>query len=162
MEAKDLLEAKAIWGENKGLSQYEQIKVNKMQQHAGGVAIGALCVGIGGTIVGVAGALWAGAKAQNAKETSRALIAGVDKQIDKIGTLLETEVNRRISGDITLNQTITDTISGQQTTSQNQQLNNDLTLGLMTGEYERRPQRVALYRDQQACDCPASGGCCQR
>lgn len=160
MEMKDYLEAKAILGGNDhGLSQYEQIKVTNMNKKASGTAIAGLVVGVAG-VVGVVGvAAWATAKASEARKVALARNEGTEALLNRLARQFEVEHGERVSGDITLSQNITDTISGQQTTSQNQQLNNELTLGLMTGEYERRPQRVALYRDQQACDCPGGGGC---
>ena len=170
MEMKDFLEAKALLGEGQGLSQYEQIKVNKMSRKPSGVAIAGLTIGCAGVVGVLATAIltpmYSNAKAKqakqaadSAKEVSMAYISGIDKRLDNIGALLETEVNRRIAGDLNITNTINDTVSGSQQgqLSQSQQLSNEIALGVMTGEYERRPQRVALYRDQQACDCPQSG-----
>lgn len=159
MEAKDFYEARALMG-NQGLSQYEQIKVNHMSKKASGTAVGALVVGVGAAVGVVGVAAWATAKASEARRVAAAENAGTAALLNRVARQFEIEHSERVNGDITLNQTITDTISGQQTTSQSQQLSNEIALGVMTGEYERRPQRVALYRDQQACDCPQSGCQC--
>jgi hypothetical protein len=160
MEYKDLLEAKALLNnDGHGLSQYEQIKVGNMQRKTSGTAIAGLCVGIGAAVATVGVAAWATAKAGEARRVASAENAGTAALLNRVARQFEIEHSERVNGDITLNQTITDTISGQQSTTQSQQLSNEIALGVMTGEYERRPQRVALYRDQQACDCPGSCGC---
>ena len=155
-----MMEAKALLNDgNHGLSQYEQIKVNAMNKKASGTAIGALVVGVG-AVVGVVGvAAWATAKSSEARRVAKSDNEATAALLRMAVEQSRIEHQERVNGDITLNQTITDTISGQQTTTQSQQLSNEIALGVMTGEYEKRPQRVALYRDQQACDCPQSGGC---
>lgn len=160
MEMKDYLEAKAILGGNDhGLSQYEQIKVTNMNKKASGTAIAGLVVGVG-AVVGVVGvAAYAHARASEARRVAAAENAGTAALLRSVTEQVVRDHNESISRDLNITNTITDTQSGQQATSQSQQLSNELTLGLMTGEYERRPQRVALYRDQQACDCPGGCGC---
>jgi len=156
MEAKDLLEAKAVWGNN-GLSQYEQIKVGCMNKKASGVAIGGLCVAVGAAVGAVGFGMYAVAKAKEAKSVAAAENAGTAALLKSVTEQVVRDHNESISRDLNITNTITDTQSGQQATTQSQQLSNEIALGVMTGEYEKRPQRVALYRDQQACDCP--GGC---
>ena len=160
MEMKDYLEAKAILGGNDhGLSQYEQIKVTNMNKKASGTAIAGLVVGVAG-VVGVVGvAAYAHARASEARRVAAAENAGTAALLRSVTEQVVRDHNESISRDLNITNTITDTQSGQQATTQSQQLSNELTLGLMTGEYERRPQRVALYRDQQACDCPGGCGC---
>lgn len=160
MEMKDYLEAKAILGGNDhGLSQYEQIKVTNMNKKASGTAIAGLVVGVG-AVVGVVGvAAYAHARASEARRVAAAENAGTAALLRSVTEQVVRDHNESISRDLNITNTITDTQSGQQATTQSQQLSNELTLGLMTGEYERRPQRVALYRDQQACDCPGGCGC---
>ena len=165
METKDYLEAKALLGENQGLSQYEQIKVGHMNRRASGTAIAGLCVGIGAAVAAVGVGAWATAKASEARRVAAAKNEGTEALLNRLAVqydqYMAVERQERIAGDLNITNTINDTVSGSQQgqLSQSQQLSNEIALGVMTGEYERRPQRVALYRDQQACDCPASNGC---
>jgi len=166
MEAKDYLEAKALLGENQGLSQYEQIKVGHMNKKASGTAIAGLCVGIGAAVAAIGVGAWATAKASEARRVASAKNDGTAALLNRLAVqydqYMATERAERIDGDRTLSISINDTVSGQQqgSLSQSQQLSNDITLGLMTGRYVEKPQPVALYRDATPCNCPASGcGC---
>ena len=143
-----------------GMTPYEQFKIGNMQaKKASGTAIGALCTAIGGVVVAVGAGLWAGSRAQNAKEVAIAKNDGLEKLVTTLATTLVAERAERIEGDKTLSISINDTVSGQQSgqLSQSQQLSNDIQLGLMTGKYSENPQKVMLYSAPQPCGCP--GGC---
>lgn len=175
LEMQDLMALESMGGKG-GMTPYEQVKVGYMQaKRPSGVAIAGLTVGVVGAVAGVSawifGGMYSSAKAKEAKETALSAkelagvyAAGIDKRLDNIGALLESEVTRRIAGDQTITQTITDTVSGSQsgqlTASQiaRQEQLQQLQMGLMTGEYSRNPQRVAIYQDAKPCPCPA-GGC---
>ena len=169
MEAKDLLEMKSLMGHDSGLSQYEQIKVAHMNKKASGTAIAGLVVGVGAAVAAVGVAAWATAKASEARRTAAAENAGTAALLNRMATqydaYMAAERQERLNGDITLNQTITDTISGQQTSQLTAQQQAELSqaqqlmFGLSTGEYSRNPQRVALYQDARPCACPQSNGC---
>lgn len=152
-----------------GLSQYEQFKINAMHsRRASGTAIGALAVGVGAAVAAIAAGAWAGAKAKEAKEVSKAYTEGIDKRLDNIGALLESEVNRRIQGDISITQSVADTISGQQSTSQNTSVENSamataynqIISDRLTGRSSLDAQPVCIYSAPSPCGCP--GGCGQR
>ena len=171
MDTKDLAEMRAAFG-SQGLSQYEQIKVNHMQRHPSGTAIAGLVVGVAGVVAAAGVGLWATAKASEARKTAAAENAGTAALLHRLATQYDAymaqERQERREGDITLNQTITDTISGQQssqlTATQQAELSQaqQLMFGLSTGEYSRNPQRVALYQDAKPCPCPQGNGCgCQ-
>ena len=167
MEAKDFLETKALLGgENHGLTQYEQIKVGRMNQRAGGTAIAGLVVGVGAAVASIGVAAWATAKASEARRVASAENAGTAALLGRLAQQLDAEHTERVAGDVTLNQTITDTVSGSQqgslTAQQQAELAASQTVmtGLMTGRYRENPQRVAVYQDARPCACPASGcGC---
>ena len=178
MELNDLIAMKEV---NKGLSPYEQVKLDYMssKHRTSGTAIAGLVLGTVGAAVGIGAWIFApmyGASRSNeakeaatsAKEVAMAYISGIDKRLDNIGALLENEVSRRIAGDQTITQTITDTVSGSQqgtlTAMQQAELaasqvaTQQVMTGLMTGRYSENPQRVALYQDAKPCPCPV-GGC---
>lgn len=140
-----------------GMTPYEQFKIGNMQSRkASGTAIGALCTAIGGVVVAVGAGLWAGSRAQNAKEVAIAKNDGLKDLVQTLASTLVAERTERIEGDRTLSISINDTVSGQQSgqLSQSQQLSNDIQLGLMTGKYSENPTKVQIYSAPQPCGCP--------
>lgn len=177
----DLMTMKAL--ENNGLSPFEQYKVGYMQNkhHTSGTAIAGLVLGTVGAAAAVGAwifaPLYGNAKAAQAKEAARAaqdtatlLAAGNQRQLDQLTSLFAAERQERISGDITLNQTITDTVSGQQAASLTAQQAAELSAvnsvmqqtysDFVTGRASLNPTPVSLYSSPQPCGCPATGcGC---
>lgn len=180
LELNDLMTLKSL---ESGMSPYEQFKTQHMQAkgHTSGIAVTGLVTGIVGTVAGITAwifnPLYSNAKANQAreaaiaaKELANAQIAASQRQIDQLTNLFAAERQERINGDITLNATINDTVSGQQASTLTAQQQAELAAsqvatqtvmtGLMTGRYSENPQRVALYQDAKPCACPASGcGC---
>ena len=175
---QDLMALKSM-GSGSSMTPYEQVKLDYMSaKKPSGVAIAGLTVGVVGAVAGVTawifGGMQASAKgkeakeaAQSAKELAMAYYTGVDKRIDNIGALLESEVTRRINGDQTITQTITDTISGQQSTAQNQSTvaensayataMNQIVSDRLTGRSSLDAQPVTIYSAPQPCGCPGCG-----
>lgn len=170
IDMNDLMMLKGL-DSKEGFSPYEQVKIQHMQsKHPSGTSIGALSVGIGAAVVGLGGWFWAASQAKNAKDVAIAKNDGLKDLVTTLATTVAAERSERIAGDVTLNQTITDTVSGSQQGQLSAQQQAELAAsqvatqtvmtGLMTGRYSENPQRVALYRDAQACGCPATGcGC---
>lgn len=170
IDMNDLMMLKGL-DSKEGFSPYEQVKIQHMQsKHPSGTSIGALSVGIGAAVVGLGGWFWAASQAKNAKDVAIAKNDGLKDLVATLANTVAAERNERINGDFTLNQTITDTVSGQQAStltaqqaaelSAIQTATNTVTAGLMTGQYSQNPQKVALYRDATPCGCPATGcGC---
>ena len=167
MEAKDLLELKALMGGN-SMSAYEQFKTQHIQAkgHTSGVAVTGLVTGIVGTVAGLTAwifaPLYASAKskeskeaAYSAKELANVQIAASQRQIDQLAGLFAAERQERIAGDLNITTTINDTVSGQQSgsLSQSQQLSNDIAIGLMTGKYTENPQKVELMTPAKPFQC---------
>ena len=145
-----------------GMTPYETIKVSEMSRRGNkGVAVTGLVLGSVGLVAAVTGWIYAHGQAKQAKEVALATTNGTQKQLDQMAALLAAERDERITGDRSLSISINDTVSGQQsgTLTQSQQLSNELSLGLMTGRFEEKPQKVALYQDAKPCACPASNGC---
>ena len=161
LEMNDLMMLRGM--DKEAMTPYEQFKVGHIQsKRASGTAIAGLTVGVGAAVLAVGAAAWAGSRAQNAKDVAIAKNDGLKDLVQTLAGTLAAERNERIEGDKTLSISINDTVSGQQSgqLSQSQQLSNDIAIGLMTGKYVEKPQPVALYRDAQPCNCPASGcGC---
>ena len=175
---QDLMALKSMGSEN-GLTPYEQYKVGYMQaRKPSGVAIAGLTVAsvaaVAGATAWIFGGMQASAKAkeakeaaQSAKELAMAYYTGADKRIDNIGALLESEVNRRIQGDINITQSVADTISGQQSAAQSQSTvaensayasaMNQIVSDRLTGRSSLDAQPVMLYSAPQPCACPGCG-----
>ena len=169
--------------QKEGLSPYEQVKLDHMaaKNHTGGVAVAGLVTGVAGvTIAATAwlfGGMYSNAKAKEAKETAIAAkeIAtlqngATQRQLDQLTQLLAAERNERIQGDVTLTNTVNDSVSGsQQGTLSAQQaaelsaVNSVMTQtysDFVTGRASLNPTPVSLYSAPQPCACPASGcGC---
>ena len=180
-----------------GLSPYEQVKLDHMtaKGHTGGVAVAGLVTGVVGVTAGVTawlfGGLFANAKGKEAKEVAIAAkeqaamqyqaslnllnqqAANTNATLDRVIRGLERETDARVSGDVTLNQTITDTVSGQQASNLTAQQQAELAASqatqqvmtqtysdFVTGRASLNPTPVSLYSAPQPCNCPMSGcGC---
>ena len=166
-----------------GLSPYEQVKLDHMtaRNHTSGIGVAGLVLGTVGTAVGVGawlfGGMYGNAKANQAKEVALAAkeIAALQngstqRQLDQLTQLLAAERNERIQGDVTLTNTVNDSVSGsQQGTLSAQQaaelsaVNSVMTQtysDFVTGRASLNPTPVSLYSAPQPCACPASGcGC---
>ena len=155
-----------------GMSPFEQVKVANMQtrSHTSGVGVAGLVLGCVGTAAGIGAwifaPLYANAKANQAKEAANAN----QRQLDQLTALLAAERNERISGDVTLNQTITDTVSGQQASTLTAQQQAELAASqatqqvmtqtysdFVTGRASLNPTPVSLYSAPQPCACPGCG-----
>lgn len=181
LEMQDLMALRSM-GEKEGMSPYEQYMVtHKEAKRPSGVAITGLVLG-GTALVGVAtswifSGMYSNAKANQAKEAAIAAkeiaIAKNDGLRDLVQTLAGTvaaERAERIAGDVNMSQSITDTISGQQSGSQNtsvsqttavdqtmQQIMTQTLSDAITGKSSLNPQPVMIYSAPQPCGCPGCG-----
>lgn len=181
LEMNDLMALKSMGGGE--LSPYEQYKVGYMQQkqHTGGVAITGLVLGTVGTAIGVGawlfGGMYANAKSNQAKEvalSAKELAAlqngATQRQLDQLTNLFAAERQERIAGDVTLTNTVNDSVSGSQQSALTAQQAAELSAvnsvmqqtysDFVTGRASLNPTPVSLYSAPQPCACPASGcGC---
>ena len=178
MEMNDFMTLKAL--EKEGLSPYEQYKIGFMQnkQHVSGTAIAGLVLGTVGTAAAIGswifGPMYGNAKAGQAKEAaiSAKEIAAVQNQNlrDIIGTLANTvaaERAERIAGDVTLTNTVNDSVSGSQQGTLTAQQAAELSAvnsvmqqtysDFVTGRASLNPTPVSLYSSPQPCGCPGCG-----
>ena len=181
MEVNDLMTLKALT-EGNGLTPYEQYKVGYMQQKhsTSGVGIAGLVLGTVGAAVGIGawifGPTYANAKANQAKEVAVAAkeianvqIAASQRQIDQLTNLFAAERAERIAGDVTLTNTVNDTVQGSQQGTLTAQQAAELSAvnsvmsqtysDFVTGRASLNPQSVCLYSAPQPCGCPNSCGC---
>lgn len=178
------------WG---GMSPYEQVKTSYMAaKRPSGVAIAGLAVGSVAVVAGIGAWVFGGMQASaKAKEAAQIGIAAKEqaamqyqastklletvqdstqKSIDRILRGFESERSERIAGDLNITQSVADTISGQQSTSQNQSTvaensayataMNQIVADRLTGRSSLDAQPVCIFSAPKPCDCPMSGcGC---
>lgn len=177
LELNDLMALRSM-GE-KEMTPYEQYMVShKESKKPSGVAIAGLTVASVAVAAGVGawvfGPLYGNAKANQAKEVAIAAkevaIAKNDGLRDLVQTLAGTvaaERAERIAQGLTVTQTINDTISGQQSASQNQATSvensayatamNQIVSDRLTGRSSLDAQPVCIYSAPQPCGCPGCG-----
>ena len=178
---QDLMALKSM-GEKEGMTPYEQYMVGyKQSKKPSGVAIAGLTVASVAAAAGITawifGPLYGNAKAGQAKEAAIAAkelaIAKNDGLRDLVQTLAGTvaaERAERIAGDVNMSQTITDTISGQQSGSQTAQVSQTSAIDntvqnimqqtlsdAITGKSSLNPTPVMIYSAPQPCNCPGCG-----
>lgn len=166
MEMNDFLTMKAL--DRDGFSPYEQVKVGYMQnKKASGTAIAGLAVGIGAGVAALGGWLWAGSQAKAAKDVAIAKNDGLRDLVSTLATTVAAERSERIAGDVTLTNTVNDSVSGSQQgslTAQQaaelssiQSVQQNLLNQAIMGNISENPQKVQIYSAPQPCGCPGCG-----
>lgn len=167
MDINDLMALKSLEG---GMSPYEQVKVGYMQNknRTSGVGIAGLVTGVAGVITGVAALLWSGAKANGVKDYAEAKHDGLRDIVMMNAQSLAAERQERIAGDVTLTNTVNDSVSGSQQgtlTAQQaaelssiQSVQQNLFNQAVMGNLSENPQKVMLYSAPSPCPCPGSCG----
>lgn len=175
LDLQDLMTLKSM-GNESGMTPYEQVKVGYMQNkhHTSGVGIAGLVLGTVGTAAAIGswifGPMYGNAKANQAKEVAIAakeqaalLNSSTQRQLDQLTNLFAAERQERINGDVTLNQTITDTVSGSLTAQQAAELSSVNSVmqqtysDFVTGRASLNPTPVSIYAAPQPCACPGCG-----
>lgn len=182
LDVNDLALLKSMNG-GSDLTPYEQVKLDHMaaKNHTSGIGVAGLVLGTVGTAVGVGawlfGGMYGNAKTNQAKEVAVAAkeIAALQngatqRQLDQLTQLFAAERQERIAGDVTLNQTITDTVSGSQQSALTAQQQAELAASqatqqvmtqtysdFVTGRASLNPTPVSLYSAPQPCNCPGCG-----
>lgn len=171
IDANDLMTLRAMEG---GMSPYEQFKVGHMQsKRPSGVGIAGLVLGTVGTAAAIGawifGPTYAKAQADRAREVANARYDANQNQLGLLTQLLTAERQERIAGDVTLTNTVNDTVSGSQQgtlTAQQaaelssiQSVQQNLFNQAVMGNLSENPQKVMLYSAPAPCGCPGSCGC---
>ena len=156
-----------------GLSPYETFMMNeKTSRRPSGSAVAGLVLGSVGTALAVGawifGPIIGNSKANGVRDLANAQFQANNQQIAAIAGLLNTERAERVQGDITLNATITDSVSGQQAASLTaqqaaelssiQSLQQTLLNDAVTGRSSLNPTPVTLYSANMPCACPGCNG----
>ena len=182
LEMNDLLALKTMDSKDGHMTPYEQYMMGYKQQksHTSGIGVAGLVLGTVGTAAAIGAWIFApiygNAKASQAREVAIAakeLSAAQNQNLrDIIGTLANTvaaERAERIAGDVTLTNTVNDSVSGQQASTLTAQQAAELSAvnsvmqqtysDFVTGRASLNPQPVSLYSAPQPCGCPATCGC---
>lgn len=155
-----------------GLSPYESFMISeKSSKRASGTAIAGLVLGTVGAAVGIGawifGPVLANQRANGVRDLANAQYQANNQQLATLATLLTTERAERVAQGTTISQTITDSISGQQSSSLTAQQASELSAvnsvmqqtfsDAITGRSQLCPQAVSLYSSPQPCNCPGCG-----
>ena len=171
MEMNDFMTLKAL--EKDGMSPYEQYMMGYKQQksHTSGTAIAGLVLGTVGAAVGIGawifGPTYSNARANGLRDLANARYDATQNTIGQLTSLLAAERSERIAGDVTLTNTVNDSVQGSQQgslTAQQaaelssiQSVQQNLFNQAVMGNLSENPQKVMLYSAPQACGCPC--GC---
>ena len=157
------------WG---GFSPYESYKVSEIaSRRPNGTAVAGLVLGTVGAALGVGAWIFApifsNAKANGIRDLANAQFNANNQQLALLANLLSTERSERVAQGTTISQTITDSISGQQSSSLTamqqselssmQSLQNTLLTDAVTGRSSLNPTPVTVYSAPQPCACPGCG-----
>ena len=179
LDMNDLMALKSLdrGGE---MTPYEQFKTQHLQakSHTSGIGVAGLVLGTVGTAAAVGawifGPTYASAKAAQAREaaySAKELAAAQNQNLrDIVSSLAGTvaaERAERIAGDVTLTNTVNDSVSGSQQGSLTAQQAAELSAvnsvmqqtytDFVTGRASLNPTPVSLYSSPQPCNCPGCG-----
>lgn len=172
MDINDLMTLKALDKDN-AMTPYEQYMVGYKQQkaHTSGVGIAGLVLGTVGTAAAIGawvfGPTYANAKNNGLRDLANARYDATQNTLNQLTSLLAAERSERIAGDVTLTNTVNDSVSGQQASTLTAQQAAELSAvnsvmqqtysDFVTGRASLNPQPVSLYAAPRACDCPGCG-----
>ena len=175
------------------MTPYEQYMVSyKQSKKPSGVAIAGLTVGVVGAVAGVSawvfGGMYGSAKANQAKEAAigakelanaqyQAALQLMNQQnqntqanLDRLISTVAAERAERIAGDVTLTNTVNDSVSGSQqgtltaqqaaelaASQATQQIMTQTFSDAVTGRSSLNPTPVNIYSAPQPCGCPGCG-----
>jgi hypothetical protein len=155
-----------------GFSPYETWKVSEVSsRRPSSVGIAGLVLGTVGTALAagawIFGPVFSNAKANGIRDLANAQFNANNQQLATLANLLGTERAERVAQGTTISQTITDSISGQQSStltaqqaaelSSIQSLQQTLLNDAVTGRSSLNPTPVSIYAAPQPCSCPGCG-----
>ena len=156
-----------------GLTPYETFMMNeKTSRRPSGTAVAGLVLGTVGAAIGIGAwvfaPLFSSAKSNGVRDLANAQFAANNAQIATLAGLLSNERAERVAQGTTISQTITDSISGQQSSnltaqqaaelSSIQSVQQNLLNQAVLGNLSENPQKVQIFSAPQPCGCPGSCG----
>ena len=157
---------------NKGLSPFESFMMaEKSSRRPSGAAVAGLVLGSVGTAAAIGawifGPIIASQRAHGVERLVEVTNLNTNNTLNRLANLLDLERSERVAQGTTISQTITDSISGQQSStltaqqaaelSSVQSVQQNLLNQAIMGNLSQAPQKVALWRDATACGCPGCG-----
>lgn len=155
-----------------GFSAYEDYKVSDMvSRRANGSTVTALVLGSVGLALGLGAwvfpSVYANSRANGLRDLATAQYNANNQQIATLASLLGTERAERVAQGTTISQSITDSISGSQSStltaqqaaelSSIQSLQQTLLNDAVTGRSSLNPTPVTIYSAPAPCGCPCNG-----
>jgi hypothetical protein len=152
-----------------GLSPYESFMIaEKSSKRPSGAAVAGLVLGTVGAAVGIGawifGPVLANSKANGVRDLANLQFTANNQQLATLTSLLANERAERVAQGTTISQTITDSISGQQSStlsaqqaaelSSIQSVQQNLLNQAVLGNLSENPQKVQIYSAPQPCGCP--------
>ena len=155
-----------------GLTPYESWKISeKSGRRPSGAAIAGLVLGSVGTAAAIGawvfGPIVANNRSRGVEMLANAQYQATNNQLSLLTSLLAAERNERVAQGTTISQSITDSISGTQSSqltaqqaaelSSIQSVQQNLLNQAVLGNLSESPQKVMLYSSPQPCGCPGCG-----
>ena len=154
-----------------GFTPYESWKVSECtSRRPSGTAITGVVLGSVAAALGIGAWIFApifsNAKANGVRDLANAQFNANNAQIAALANLLGNERAERVAQGTTISQTITDSISGQQSStltaqqaaelSSIQSVQQNLLNQAVLGNLSENPQKVQIYSAPVPCPCPGS------
>jgi len=156
-----------------GLSPYEAMKLDNMaSRRPNGAAVTGIVLGSVGLAAGIGAwifaPIFANAKSNGIRDLANAQFAANNQQIASLASLLGTERAERVAQGVTISQSITDSISGSQSSNLTAQQAAELSSvqsvmqqtysDFVTGRASLNPTPVSIYSAPAPCGCPGCNG----
>ena len=156
-----------------GLSPYEAMKLDNMaSRRPNGAAVTGIVLGSVGLAAGIGAwifaPIFANAKSNGIRDLANAQFAANNQQIASLANLLGTERAERVAQGVTISQSITDSISGSQSSNLTAQQAAELSSvqsvmqqtysDFVTGRASLNPTPVSIYSAPAPCGCPGCNG----
>lgn len=155
-----------------GLSPFESFLIaDKSSKRPSGAAVAGLVLGSVGAAAAIGawifGPVIAANRARGVEKLVDVTNANTNFTLNRLATLLDQERGERVAQGTTISQSITDSISGSQSStltaqqaaelSSIQSVQQNLLNQAVLGNLSENPQKVQIYSAPQPCGCPCNG-----
>ena len=156
----------------RGLSPFESFLIaDKSSKRPSGAAVAGLVLGSVGAAAAIGawifGPVIASQRAKGVEKLIDVTNANTNYTLNRLATLLDQERGERVAQGTTISQSITDSISGSQSStltaqqaaelSSIQSVQQNLLNQAVLGNLSENPQKVQIYSAPQPCSCPSCG-----
>ena len=156
----------------RGLSPFESFLIaDKSSKRPSGAAVAGLVLGSVGAAAAIGawifGPVIASQRAKGVEKLIDVTNANTNYTLNRLATLLDQERGERVAQGTTISQSITDSISGSQSStltaqqaaelSSIQSVQQNLLNQAVLGNLSENPQKVQLYSAPAPCNCPSCG-----